>query len=188
MFESFSITFVILLAYGLLPLALYNLIRGLLAPRGLPDEPNPRRAFLRRAQWMFLIWLVAAGSMVVKVWTTTAPAQARLTACECNLKNLATCCEMYASDCGGRYPPNLNVLTPTYLKVLPRCPSLESNYAGSQADLHAAYGYVRSAYAPDLAGSVDAYTLFCSDSHHTEVGIKAPNYPQYSSYSGLLVP
>jgi hypothetical protein len=50
-------------------------------------------------------------------------AQPLLTGCKSNLKNLASAVEMYASDHEGRYPRDLQLLTPHYLKEIPTCPA-----------------------------------------------------------------
>ena len=34
----------------------------------------------------------------------------------------------------------------------------------------------------------DLYTLFCQGLHHRRTGITSPNYPQYTSGSGLILP
>ena len=95
----------------------------------------------------------------------------QLTACKSNVKNLATSLEMYSTDNAGHYPTSLAPLTPNYLKKLPQCPSAQK----------VTYGYVR-------AETPDAYTLWCGGCYHHASGINEPNYPQYTSYSGLLVP
>ncbi len=51
-----------------------------------------------------------------------------LKSCQSNLKNLATALEMYSTDNVGRYPEELALLTPRYLKLIPACPSESSPY------------------------------------------------------------
>jgi hypothetical protein len=94
-----------------------------------------------------------------------------LTACKSNVKNLATALEMYSTDNAGHYPRSLREVTPNYLKIIPQCPS-----AG-----RVTYCYAR-------AEKPDAYTVWCGGCYHHAAGLNAPNYPQYSCFSGLLLP
>ena len=103
--------------------------------------------------------------------------QGQLTACKSNLKDMATTCEMYATDNHGIYPANLALLTPSYLRVIPQCPG------GSES-----YGYERSVYAPDRHPSAEAYTIVCRGLHHYDARVREANYPQYSSHCGLVLP
>lgn len=94
-----------------------------------------------------------------------------LTACKSNLKNIATACEMYASDNHGDYPSRLTQLVPGYLKVLPKCPTADSDtYSRS---------YQRSADPQN-------FTFCCSGNNHCSAGIREANFPQYSSKDGLI--
>ena len=100
-----------------------------------------------------------------------------MTACKSNLKNIATACEMYATDVYAvdkveRYPLTLQALTPNYLKLIPRCPA-------AQKDTYSET-YTRAQGPP-------SYTLCCQGGHHESAGVKG-NYPQYSSYTGLILP
>lgn len=95
----------------------------------------------------------------------------RLVRCNSNLKNIGTSLEMYSTDHGGHYPESLSRLTPNYLKTLPQCPS-----AGKFN-----YTYVRGQ-------DPDAYTVYCRGCYHHDRGIDTPNYPQYSSSSGTVLP
>lgn len=101
----------------------------------------------------------------------------QLTACKSNLKNTATACEMYATDNHGTCPAKLEALTPNDLRKIPECPRNTDPY-----------GYARSAYAPDVPSSVDAYTIVCKGLNHSEAGVHEANYPQFSSYAGLVLP
>ena len=121
---------------------------------------------------MIVIAIIAILAAILVPNFIRARAQGQLTACKSNTKNLATSLEMYSTDNSGHYPTtNMNLLTPNYLKIIPQCPSAQS----------ATYFY-SSATIPD------AYTLGCEGTYHTAAGINLANYPQYSSYSGLLVP
>ena len=99
-----------------------------------------------------------------------ARAQGIATACKSNLKTISTVLEMYAHDNAGRYPTALASLNPTYLKVVPTCPSVGAT----------------SVYINGFTSrsQPDGYTVMCSGTNHSGVGYSA-NYPQYSSTSGL---
>jgi hypothetical protein len=99
--------------------------------------------------------------------------QGRLTGCKSNLKSLATSCEMYSTDNCGHYPHSLDLLTPNYLRKIPRCPQ-------AHRDTYSA----RYAYAL----TPDAYTVCCGGCYHHAAGLDTPNYPHYSSFSGLILP
>lgn len=95
-----------------------------------------------------------------------------LTACKSNLKNLATACEMYASDYGGHYPADLTLLTGgNYLRTVPTCPA-----AGRDT--------YSSTY--EVSAQPDSFRFACSGCHHHRSGIHAPNYPRYSAEEGLV--
>lgn len=88
----------------------------------------------------------------------------QLTMCKSNLKNTAAALEMYRQD-HGAYPRKLGQLTPTYLKIIPDCPSTQ-----------------RNCYL--LSVREDRYTLFCFGSHEVQ---KVPyGFPRYSSHQGLI--
>lgn len=67
--------------------------------------------------------------------------------CVSHQKNYGTALEMYSTDFLGRYPTSPRLLTPSYLRELPRCPTNESDY------------YVVTASNPDL------YTIICRGYH-----------------------
>ena len=78
--------------------------------------------------------------------------------------------EMYSTDNQGRYPPQLGLLTPNYLKYIPTCPA-----AGVET-------YSRTFRS---ASNPDAYTVMFTGSHHAGVKQRA-NFPQYTSTGGLI--
>ncbi|MEQ8221016.1 MAG: serine/threonine-protein kinase [Candidatus Eremiobacterota bacterium] len=99
----------------------------------------------------------------------------QLSACESNLKNLATALEMYATDNKGDYPPALEYLTHTtgtmgsYMKTIPMCPSSRAKVS---------YSYIR-------ATNPDNFTLWCSQPDaHKYVNIEN-GWPQYTPGQGL---
>ena len=89
------------------------------------------------------------------------------------MKNIATALGMYATDHEGHYPANLSQLTPNYLKAIHGCPS-------AMSDTYSASFQVER--------RPDAYTFFCTGNFHTATGILRPNFPQFSSYKGLILP
>jgi hypothetical protein len=96
--------------------------------------------------------------------------QDELPSCQDSLKNLATALEMYSTDNAGRYPTSLQQLMPNYLLRPPVC-----KVAGLDT-------YSR-AYA--VAQRPDAFTCICEGEHHHGEGLE-PNFPQYSSTTGLI--
>lgn len=92
------------------------------------------------------------------------------TACKSNLKNTATALEMYSTDNQGLYPRSLGQLTPNYLKIIPNCPTAQ-----------------RDTYSESyrVATGPDAFTLYCSGFNHSAANTPV-NYPQYSSFEGLI--
>lgn len=96
-----------------------------------------------------------------------ARGQGQTTACKSNLKNCATALEMYACDSSGRYPTEMQALTPNYLRTLPTCPT-----AGTYT-----YTYQRSEQP-------DNFTLLCQGNHHG----MGPDLPRYTAVEGLNAP
>ncbi|MGE0491095.1 MAG: hypothetical protein AB7S38_17945 [Vulcanimicrobiota bacterium] len=102
---------------------------------------------------------------------TRAPSRGMLTACKSNLKNMGTALEMYSTDWSGRYPPDIRLLTPNYLKTVPTCPGAGSDTYTSTYRWHA---------------EPDAYTIFCRGENHHSASIRTANYPQYTAVQGLI--
>ena len=100
-------------------------------------------------------------------------AQSQIAGCKENLKNVATALEMYANDNTSNFPffVGFVLITPNYLPRIPSCPS-----AG--VDTYSP-GYI-------VNGVQSAYTVVCVGSNHLGGGMTAANYPQYSSFSGLV--
>lgn len=102
-----------------------------------------------------------------------ARAQGVLTACQSNLKNIATAVELYSVDNEHRYPVALSDIVPKYFVKMPTCPSESiDTYSTS---------YMTST-------GPDTYTIFCNGLFHTGVGITVPGYPQYLSGQGSRMP
>ncbi|MEW6280071.1 MAG: prepilin-type N-terminal cleavage/methylation domain-containing protein [Candidatus Eremiobacterota bacterium] len=120
---------------------------------------------------MIVIAIIAILAAILVPNFIKARAQAQLSGCKSNLKNIGTALEMYSTDFGGHYPPSLDELEPNYMKEIPDCPSFGD-------DTYKA-GYV-SASVPD------AYTVVCSGANHKGAGITVADYPQYNSTQGLV--
>jgi len=78
-------------------------------------------------------------------------------ACQSNMKNIATALEMYAVDFSGDYPPSLDYLTISsgnygpYMRTMPKCP--KTNYE----------------YEYTFNSQPDNFTLYCKGWAHREV-------------------
>ena len=99
-----------------------------------------------------------------------------LTACKSNLKNIGTGLEMYSTDYSGRYPRNLNQLTPNYLKTLPECP--QAGYVTYRADFGLSAPHNTEQFE-------DYYFVECTGDTHGSYGYP-PNFPAYTSILGLV--
>lgn len=110
--------------------------------------------------------LRAQGKVFINFKLVDLNAHGAMVPCESNLKNIGTAMMLYSSDKGGRYPQNLGVLTPGYLKILPTCPA-----AGTMS-----YRYMYSK-------EQDIFTVWCQGAYHTPVyGV---NKPVYGSLRGF---
>lgn len=104
-----------------------------------------------------------------------ARARGQLTSCKSNLKNLGTAMEMYSTDWAGKYPAEIDLLTPNYLKTLPDCP----------ATGRVTYKLQTGQVVYNEPGFDDYYFFQCAGENHTSVSVP-PGYPQYDGISGLL--
>lgn len=96
--------------------------------------------------------------------------------CVTTLHTLGVSMDMYARDHGGKYPPNLEALTPQYLKLLPQCPE-----AGKTT-----YRVTVGAQAPGNTERRDEYYYIeCHGDNHHANGLEA-NFPAYDSVTGLV--
>ena len=121
---------------------------------------------------LFIVLAIIAGLAAILVPNfVRARSRGSGTACKSNLKNIGTALEMYSTDNKGRYPQSLGVVTPNYLKTIPTCPSI---------------GSVTYLFESAQAGNHSYYTVVCGGLNHEGMGIKAPNYPQYTSVTGLI--
>ena len=101
--------------------------------------------------------------------------QGQLTMCKSNCKNIAAALEMYSSDNGGKYPPDLKrLIRGNYLKLIPTCPS--AGYA-----TYTDYQYTQNP---------DSFSFTCVGNNHakayTGFSASSTNYPQYNAEYGLL--
>lgn len=138
---------------------------SVMAMQGLDLEKNIFTAFTGEVAW--------TGDLMTKLPSVfnanfeRARGQGQLTACKSNLKNIATACEMWASDNAGRYPKELSQLTPSYLKTIPTCPT-----AGKDS-----YSATYKAQA-----NPDFFAVACGGHNHGT----PDDFPQYNANEGLI--
>jgi hypothetical protein len=137
-----------------------------MASMGLAFVGNPFTAFEGE---------VAFTNDAMKLLTTifsdnfgVARTQGQTTACQSNLKNIATGLEMYSTDFSGRYPGSLDLLTPNYLKTIPDCPAAGKN----------TYSQTYK-----VGQDPDTYSFACSGNNHQQA---SDNLPAYDSNTGLI--
>ena len=109
-----------------------------------------------------------------------ARAEAQLSACESNERNLANALNMYAVDNGGNYPTSsggpggMTLLLPNYMPGLPVCPTDQSQYY-----------YKANSSNPKLG-----FTIYCQGDFTMLLGPNnggppgSPHYPKYSLTGG----
>ena len=139
---------------------------------------------------LFPFWLL------LMLWLPRAPAQAPLSACQTNLRNIACAVEMYSTDWSGRYPANLALLTPDYLRAIPTCPATRPTLlmpavvggcrgVGPGSDVRLCeipVGPGFNSYYYRATAEPDLYTLCCAGHHHPEL---EKNFPRYTANEGL---
>lgn len=122
---------------------------------------------------IFIVFIIILGLGTIFFYLNYRDIQTqKFTACEFNLKNMATALDMYKEDNDGYYPSNLNVLRPLYTKDSYICPASNNGYA-----------YVVSA-------NYDNFTLWCAipDAHKDNNPPDAPGcWPQYTPSEGVIV-
>lgn len=113
---------------------------------------------MRNSHAALLLIVVSAAFMG---YSSQHKAKADLTDCQANLKTLATACDFYSIEHGGRYPQNLDQLAPHLLKsVLPCCPTTATQYEFQSSE------------------TPYAFTLYCMGANHIQAG-QAANFPQF---------
>ncbi len=75
---------------------------------------------------LFYLWLTATLSVLLLYILfphfQRATGSRDYTRCQSNLKNIGAALELYSQDNKGLYPPRMEMLTPDYMKTIPRCP------------------------------------------------------------------
>ena len=99
----------------------------------------------------------------------------QLSSCKSNLKNIADAMEMYSTDYMGKYPARMDLLTPNYLKTIPKCPQNGTN----------AYKMWVGVDAPMRPAGYKDYYYICCVKGHTRVDV-GPGYPAYDAVIGLV--
>lgn len=118
---------------------------------------------------MIVIAIIAILAAILVPNFIRARAQGQLTACQSNLRTIATSCEMYSVDYAGHYPPAFANLTPNYLKSPPECPA-----AGTTT--------YSAMYSVTL--NPDTYSFYCEGNFHLAVSVPS-DHPQWISAIGL---
>ncbi len=84
---------------------------------------------------MIVIAIIAILAAILIPNFIRAREEAQYSACESNLKNIATALNMYSTDWNGSYPTvsasglyTLTSFTPTYMQTVPSCPTDGSQY------------------------------------------------------------
>ena len=142
------------------------------------DTAN-RTGKLRRYAYSGLLWilLIFCGTqMVTDFFVRCRHRQGPLTACKSNLKNIGTAMEMYSTDWSGRYPRNLDTLTPNYLKTIPECRNAHRVTYKADFGLGAPF---------NSEGFQDYYYIECSGRNHDDVNVPV-DYPKYDGITGLI--
>ena len=122
---------------------------------------------------MIVIAIISILALIFSVNVIRARAKGQYTGCVSNLKNMGASLQMYATDNSQRFPTTLSGITPSHMRSLPTCPSVNGSYP-----------YVNGFAS---ASNPDRYTLMCAGSpgNHRGVGDGA-NYPQYTLDRGLV--
>lgn len=127
---------------------------------------------------MIVVTVIAVLASIMIPNYTRSRADAQLSACKSNLKNIATSLEVYAAEHKGHYPVELTVLTVDrdqngymYIAAIPTCPACSKNdqYISSYT-----YGT-----------EPDWYALCCCGTNHGSCELD-PNYPMVNASQGLL--
>jgi len=133
-----------------------------------PVHPAPVNPAMKRKQ-ILIITLIAFGFMLVIglclfVILRDVLGKDHFESCKKNLRDMGTAFEMYSSDNLGRYPVSIDMITPHYMTMLPRCPA-----AG------------KVTYSYTYTQIPDCYTVWCSGDHHS--GYAGHNFPEYDAAS-----
>jgi prepilin-type N-terminal cleavage/methylation domain-containing protein len=118
---------------------------------------------------MTVIFLISTLAAIMIPFLKRNVYKAKLTNCKANLKNISTALQLYNNDNEGMYPDTMDVITPTYINIIPTCPMGGTNYTYEHAS------------APE------SFTVFCTGNNHAIFGLSA-NEPIWSSSIGLYPP
>jgi len=130
---------------------------------------------------MIVIAIIAILAAILVPNFVRARAQGQLTACQSNLKNIGTACEMFSADHNGRYPdalanleePGASGVGGAYMQHVPLCPLVQAE--------NVAYHY-------EAVQNPDWYGLQCQQGNHMAANVQAVGYPMYDSAIGLICP
>lgn len=137
--------------------------------------------------------LVPPGGDLQPAW----PCGSRSSACESNLKNLATALEIWSIDHQGHYPEELWQLVPNYLRRVPRCPPetvpffpweiLDRFFTCTprQIAVGPSGDYTYFIAKRDRNELPIAFVVICKGQRHKDAGFPR-DYPRYTSEKGLL--
>ncbi|HIB69562.1 MAG TPA: hypothetical protein EYO33_31895 [Phycisphaerales bacterium] len=106
---------------------------------------------------------------------TGTRARDKFNGCRENFKELGVAIEMYSTDWNGNCPPNLEFLTPKYLKEIHECPR------ACRVTYKATFG----ANAPLNNDNYESYLIECIGTNHAEHGIPT-DYPKYNALDGFI--
>ena len=120
---------------------------------------------------VIIIAFVSLLSAIIIPHFSTRGGTMQFTQCQSNCKNMGTALEMFAEDNNEKFPMELALLTPDYLRVIPTCASSGTNQ-----------GYILS-YR--VSAGRKEYTFYCLCLNHDKVGVSA-DYPRMTSIKGLI--
>ena len=135
----------------------------------IPFRRSPRGFTL--IEITIVIVILAVLAMILLPNYVRARSRGRLSACETNLRNMASALEVYSTDNARQFPSRLEELSPTFVQSIPTCPS-----AGSSA-----------AYLDGFTSARNpaAYTLSCTGGWHVDLGL-GENSPSFHYGTGLV--
>lgn len=115
--------------------------------------------------------IVAVLAMLILPSYVRARSRGRLSACETNLRNVASALEVYSTENGKHFPTALTDLAPTYIQSVPTCPSAGNGTAYIQ-------GFTSKT-------NPSAYTLSCKGAWHRDLGLPE-DAPAFHYGTGLV--